>query len=162
MRLSPEINLLAFAHYLQALDFQRKATQIVAVLGGKTPHIQNLTVGGVANAINLDSLATLNTDRLFMIKSLIDEVVPFVHQVYFPDVCAIAGAYPDWFAYGGGVKNYLAVPELPRDNRASSFDLPGGVLLNGGTSVTTFTTAADQSFRNAVTEDLAHAWVPRQ
>jgi hydrogenase large subunit len=158
MRLSPEVNLVAFAHYLQALEFQRKANQVVAIFGGKTPHIQNLTVGGVANAINLDSLATLNTDRLYWIKSLIDEVVPFIHQVYFPDVCVVAGSYPEWFAYGSGVKNYLAVPDLPRDSRASSYDLPGGVLMDAGSSVAGFKTAADQPFRDAVTEDLTHAW----
>ena len=55
--LSPDVNLLAFSHYLQALEYQRKANQVVGMLGGKTPHIQNLAVGGVANAINLDSQA---------------------------------------------------------------------------------------------------------
>ena len=53
MHLSPELNLILFAHYLQALEFQRKACQVVGILGGKTPHIQNLAVGGVMNAINL-------------------------------------------------------------------------------------------------------------
>src|SRR4029079_5758583 len=48
MHLPPEVNLLAFSHYLQALEFQRKANQVVGMLGGKTPHIQNLTVGGVS------------------------------------------------------------------------------------------------------------------
>ncbi len=33
MKLSPEVNLLAVAHYLQALDIQRKANQVVAILG---------------------------------------------------------------------------------------------------------------------------------
>ena len=60
MKLSPEVNLLAVAHYLQALDYQRRANQVVAILGGKTPNIQNLAVGGVANAINLDHDSTLN------------------------------------------------------------------------------------------------------
>jgi len=84
MKLSPEVNLLALAHYLQAIEFQRKANQVVGVLGGKTPHIQNLAVGGVMNAINPDSLAALNVDRLYMLKDLLAEVVPFVQQVYFP------------------------------------------------------------------------------
>src|SRR6185503_7452735 len=53
MKLTPEVNLLAVNHYLQALEIQRKANQVVAILGGKTPNIQNLAVGGVANAINL-------------------------------------------------------------------------------------------------------------
>ncbi len=63
MRLSPEVNLLAFTHYVQALEYQRKALQVVGILGSKTPHIQNLTVGGVANAIDLDSASALNMDR---------------------------------------------------------------------------------------------------
>jgi hydrogenase large subunit len=62
MRLSPEVNLLAFSHYVQALEYQRKALQIVGMLGSKTPHIQNLTVGGVANAIDLDSQSALGME----------------------------------------------------------------------------------------------------
>ena len=67
------MNLILFAHYLQALEFQRKACQVVGILGGKTPHIQNLAVGGVMNAINLNSLATMNMDRLGMLQSLFQE-----------------------------------------------------------------------------------------
>ena len=68
MKLSPEVNLLAVSHYLQALDYQRKVNQVVAILGSKTPNIQNLAVGGVANAINLDNQATLNMDGLYTVK----------------------------------------------------------------------------------------------
>jgi hydrogenase large subunit len=159
MHLPPEVNLIAFAHYLQALEYQRKALQVVGVLGGKTPHIQNLAVGGVMNAINLDSQAAMNMDRLYTIKSLMDEVIPFVQQVYFNDACAIAALYPEWMSYGGGVRNYLAVPDLPLNAEASAFDLPGGVIMDGNLGGTkTFYTAADTEFRHAVTEDLAHAW----
>ena len=63
MHLSPEVNLLAFSHYLQALEYQRKATQVVGMLGSKSPHIQNLQVGGVTNAINLDSHGDLNMEK---------------------------------------------------------------------------------------------------
>lgn len=41
MKLPPEVNLIAVAHYLQALECQRDANRVVALLGGKTPHIQN-------------------------------------------------------------------------------------------------------------------------
>ncbi len=159
MHLPPEVNLLAFSHYLQALEYQRKALQVVGVLGGKTPHIQNLAVGGVMNAINLDSQGTLNMDRLYTIKSLMDEVVPFVQQVYFNDACAVAALYPEWMTYGGGVRNYLAIPDLPLNAEASAFDLPGGIIMDGNFGgVKTFYTAADTEFRHAVTEDLTHAW----
>jgi hydrogenase large subunit len=53
MKLPPEVNLIGAAHYLQAFEYQRKANQIVGILGSKTPHIQNLAVGGVANPIVL-------------------------------------------------------------------------------------------------------------
>ena len=75
MKLPPEVNLIAVSHYLQALEYQRYANQVVAMLGGKTPHIQNVAVGGVANAINLSSEAALNVDRLYAMKSLLDKVI---------------------------------------------------------------------------------------
>jgi hydrogenase large subunit len=159
MKLPPEVNLLAVAHYLQALEYQRYANQAVAMLGGKTPHIQNLTVGGVANAINLNSEATLNLDRLYQLKSLLDKVIPFVQDVYFNDVCAIASFYPDWFGYGSGVTNYLSVPDLPTDAQSTKFDMAGGTIMNGDLSTfQPITGPKDERFRKGVTEDNTHAW----
>jgi len=159
MRLSPEMNLILFAHYLQALEFQRKACQVVGILGGKTPHIQNLAVGGVMNAINLNSLATMNMDRLGMLQSLLEDLVPFVQQAYFVDACLLAASYPDWFRYGRGVTNYLAVPDLPVDAKATKFDLPGGVVTHANlASVRSINDWRDQPIRGAVAEDLTHAW----
>lgn len=159
MKLPPEVNLLAVAHYLQALEFQRKATQVVGILGGKTPHIQNLAVGGVMNAINLDSLATLNMDRLYMMKDLLDEVVPFVQQVYFTDACAIAGFYADWFDIGVGVKNYLSVPDLPTNSASTAFDMPGGTIFDGNLAgVRRINGSRDDYFRQGVVEDVTHGY----
>lgn len=159
MKLPPEVNLLAVAHYLQALEYQRKANQVVSILGGKTPNIQNLAVGGVANAINLDSDAALNMAKLYEIKELLEEVGTFVQQVYLPDVCAIAGLYPEWFRYGAGVTSYLAVPDLPLDSKATRFDLPGGTILDGELSSTRAIKSFDDLyFRNNVQESIAHSW----
>jgi len=131
MKLPPEANLMALAHYLKAFDYQRKAAQAVAILGGKNPHIQNLVVGGVATAINLENLATLNLERLAFMRSLMEETRSFVQQVYYPDVLAIAAAYKEWFGLGAGVTNYLAVPEFPQDTRSRRFGLAGGIISNG-------------------------------
>jgi len=159
MKLIPEVNLLALAHYLQALEFQRKSNQVVAILGSKTPHIQNVAVGGVMNAINLNSQAALNMDRIYMMKDLLDEVTQFVQQVYFPDACAVAGFYPEWFGIGSGVKNYLAVPDLPTDTTSTTFDLPGGTIFDGNLgAVRRIASARDEYWRRGVTEDLTHAW----
>jgi len=159
MKLSPEVNLLAFSHYLQALEYQRKALQVVGMLGSKTPHVQNLTVGGVANAIDLDGQGALGADSLAAISTLLNEVVEFVQQVYVVDVCAVAAMYPEWFKIGSGVKNYLAVPDLPLDSRGSSYDLPGGYIMHGDIAATKpFQSASDAVFRQSVSEDVRHAY----
>ncbi|HLE89024.1 MAG TPA: nickel-dependent hydrogenase large subunit, partial [Candidatus Limnocylindria bacterium] len=159
MRLSPEVNLLAVSHYLQALEYQRLANQVVAILGGKTPNIQNLAVGGVANAINLDNQATLKMDQIFAMKDLLGEVDRFVKEVYLPDVIAIGAMYPEWLGYGAGVTNYLAVPDLPLDTAGTRFDLPGGTIMGGDLgTVKTFASFQDPYFRDNVEESIAHSW----
>src|ERR1700741_4946169 len=159
MHLSPDVNLLAFSHYIQALEYQSKALQVVSILGSKTPHIQNLTVGGVANAIDLDSTSALGMSQLAMIGTLLEQVVQFVQQVYFVDVCAVAAMYPEWFKIGSGVRNYLAMPDLPLDSQGSAYDLPGGYIRDGDLAgVKSFKTASDAVFRQAVTEDVMHAY----
>jgi len=159
MKLTPEVNLLAVSHYLQALEYQRKVNQIVSILGGKTPNIQNLAVGGVANAINLNNDSTLNMDKLFMVKDVLDEISTFIEQVYFPDVCAIAAMYPEWLGYGAGVTNYLAVPDLPLDRKGTRFDLPGGTIFNGDLSTVHEIKSFDEAyFKDNVSESIAHSW----
>jgi hydrogenase large subunit len=159
MKLPPEVNLLAVAHYLEALDVQRKANQIVAILGGKTPNIQNLAVGGVANAINLDSPSALNMEKLYQVKTLFDEVTGFIQQAYIPDIAAIGALYADWLKYGAGVTNYLAVPDLPVDSKATKFDLPGGTIMNGDLStVKEIKSFEDPYFRDNVTESIARSY----
>jgi len=159
MHLPPEVNLLAVAHYLQALDFQRRANQIVTILGSKTPNIQNLAVGGVANAINLDNDATLNMEKLYFILDRFKEVKDFVEQVYIPDVIAVGSMYPEWLNYGAGVTNYLAVPDLPLDTKGTEFDLPGGVIMGGDLKgMRPIKSFNDELFRANVQESIAHSW----
>jgi hydrogenase large subunit len=159
MKLSPEVNLLAVSHYLQALDIQRKANQVVAMLGAKTPNIQNLAVGGVANAINLDNQSALNMEKLYWIKDLLTEVQNFIQYVYLPDVCAIGAMYPDWLGYGAGVTDYLAVPDLPLDTKGTQFDLPGGTIFDGKLeSYKPISSFQDPYFRDSVEESIAHSY----
>jgi len=159
MDLSPDVNLLAVAHYLQALEAQKTANKIVAVLGAKTPNIQNLAVGGVANAINLDNEATLNMAKLYQIKGYIEEVKAFIDQVYIPDVAAIGAMYAPWLGYGAGVTNYLSVPDLPLDTAGTEFELPGGVIMNKDLgSFREITSFNDELFRDNIVEGIAHSW----
>ena len=130
-RLPPEVNLLAVSHYLDALEFQRDYIRIHAALGGKNPHPQTFLVGGMSTAMDPDSpQAPINPERLQLLRTLIEMGQQFVHQVYIPDVLAIAGFYPEWFTRGEGVGNFLAYGGYPAKsiNDPSTFFFPGGVL----------------------------------
>lgn len=159
MKLPPEINLIAVAHYLQALECQRDCNRIVALLGGKTPHIQNLAIGGVANPINLDSQSVLNLERLMFVKSCIDRLNDFVTQVYRVDAAIIAAYYPEWLNLGKTSGNYLSVPEYPIDGDNSKFVLTGGYIENF--DISTFrpiTQQKDEFVVKGIKESGKHAW----
>lgn len=159
MKLPPEVNLIAVAHYLQALECQRDCNRIVALLGGKTPHIQNLAIGGVANPINLDSQSVLNLERLMFVKACIDRLNDFVTQVYRVDAAVIAAYYPEWLNLGKTSGNYLSVPEYPIDGDNSKFALTGGYIENF--DLTTFrpiTQQKDDFVVKGIKESGKHAW----
>ncbi|MBK8908662.1 MAG: nickel-dependent hydrogenase large subunit [Rhodospirillales bacterium] len=159
MKLPPEVNLLAAVHYMQALDYQRRANTIVGILGSKTPHIQNLAVGGVANPINFESQSTLTLERLYAIKRVIDDIAGFVHNAYLVDVAAIGALYADWTQYGAGVTNYLSVPDLPLDTRGTQFAMPGGYIKNGDIAgYKPINDYQDKYFEDGVKESVKHAW----
>lgn len=130
-KLPPEANLLAVAHYLEALDWQRDFIRIHAVLGGKNPHPQSYLVGGMATALNLDNESTVNADRLSLLTQLFQRGQDFVSQVYLPDVLAIASFYKDWAGHGAGLGNYFAYGDYASDvqNVADTFFFPGGLIL---------------------------------
>ncbi len=156
MRLTPEVNLIGFAHYLQALEYQRKIAQAVAIIGSKNPHIQNLCVGGVSTAIDMNSIAALNIERIEWIRNLLDEVAAFVREVYIPDVIAIAGSYKEWFNLGSCVDNYIAAPDVPMDSKASKFLVQGGIIIGG--KFREITSWQDKELREGITESSIHSW----
>ncbi len=159
MKLPPEVNLLAAAHYLQALHFQRRINMVVSILGSKTPNIQNLAVGGVANAINPENQSALNMERLYYIKTLIDEVQSFVRNAMLVDVAAVAALYADWTGYGKGVTNYLSAPDMPMDTKGTMFNLPGGYIENADfATFKPIKSFNDEYFKNGVKESIKHSW----
>ena len=163
MKLPPEVNLLAAVHYLQALEYQRAANKIVTILGSKTPHIQNLAVGGVANPINPESQSTLTLERLYAIKSEIDKLGEFINEALIPDVGAVGAMYADWTQYGKGITNYLSVPDMPLDSKGTQFELPGGYIADGDVAgFKAINSYHDDYFRDGVKESVKHAWYEYQ
>ena len=141
-RLPAAANLMAVAHYLDALEFQRTMIRVATVFGGKNPH-PNFLVGGMACSINLDNESTINQVTLDEIGSWLDDTVAFVRDCYFPDVVAILNAYKDWFSIGAAPANFMAVgmvgatfggdPAAARSSPSLSPIKPG-LLLDGDLS----------------------------
>ncbi len=130
-KLPAEVNLIAVAHYLEALEWQKEIVKVHTVFGGKNPH-PNYLVGGVPCSLNIEEANAINAERLALVGRLLEQAQQFVEQVYLPDLLAIAPTYLDWTAIGGGVKNYLCYGDLPTNGFADvkHFKFPRGAILD--------------------------------
>ncbi len=155
-KLPPEINLLAVAHYLEALDAQRSFTKIHTIFGGKNPH-PNFVVGGVPMPIDLNSDTALNAERLSIIKDSIDRMLAFVDQVYLPDLLAIAPYYLEYAGIGEGLGNFLTWGELPDTDNSdtSKFLVPRAVIT--GRDLANIHEPDPRDFQK-MQEFIAHSW----
>ncbi|BBA68672.1 nickel-dependent hydrogenase large subunit [Geobacter sulfurreducens] len=153
-KLPPEANLMATAHYLEALDWQREIIKIHAILGSKNPHPQTFLVGGMAVPVDPNSQNALNADKIAEISQLLKKTRAFVEKVYIPDLLAVASFYTEWAGIGGGVGNYLSYGEYPLDNsgKPEKLWLPQGIILNRDLSRVY---PIDQ---RKITESVAHSW----
>jgi Ni,Fe-hydrogenase I large subunit len=156
-RLPAEANLMAVAHYLEALDWQREFIKMHAVLGGKNPHLQSFLVGGMATPVDPNSQAALNAGTVAGLREFVAKARDFVTRVYIPDVLAVASFYKDWAGHGRGIGNYLVYGEYPdNDSSSPTLFLPRGIIRGRDlTKVEPF----DQS---KVTEYVAHSWYEYQ
>jgi len=87
-KLPPEANLMAVAHYLEALEWQKEIVKVHTIFGGKNPH-PNYLVGGMPCSININEPNAINAERLAMVGQLLQQGLEFVEQVYVPDVLAV-------------------------------------------------------------------------
>ena len=155
-KLPPEANLMAVAHYLEALEWQKEIVKVHTIFGGKNPH-PNYLVGGVPASINLNQPNALNAERFAYVKQLFDEAKTFVDQVYIPDLLAVASFYKDWGAIGGGLKNYLVYGDLPTNgfNNPDSYKFPRGIILGRDLSKVH---EVDTSDPDQIKEFISHSW----
>jgi len=155
-KLPPEANLMAVAHYLEALSWQRDVAKIHTIFGGKNPH-PNFLVGGVPCPIDVDSDSAINSARLATVQGIITQMRDFVDQVYVPDTLAIASFYKDWGGQGEGVGNFMSYGDFPATgvNDPSTFLFPRGAILNRDLSTIH---EIDLDDGEQVQEFIAHSW----
>jgi len=168
--LPPEANLMAVAHYLEALEWQREVAKLHAIFGGKNPH-PNFVVGGVPSALSVDPGAgkgsphfrggdagtAVNMIGLDKVREIIGSMRAFVDQVYVPDTLAIAGFYKDWGAQGEGLGNFMTYGDFPAKTMwdVDSFMIPRGVILNRDL---TKIHPLDLHAEDQIQEFVAHSW----
>ncbi|MHB8310902.1 MAG: nickel-dependent hydrogenase large subunit [Metallibacterium sp.] len=165
-KLPPEANLMAVAHYLDALAWQREVVKLHAIFGGKNPH-PNFVVGGAPAAISVGPGSTgstggataINMNGLEIVQNVIRQMRSFVDQVYLPDTLAIAGFYKDWFKKGEGVGNFLTYGEFPSEGKSindlASLMIPRGIILDRDLSRVH---EVDLNASEQIQEFVAHSW----
>ena len=165
-KLPPEANLMAVAHYLEALAWQRGVVKLHTVFGGRNPH-PNFVVGGSPAAISVHpgvaggdfgaGATAVNLVGLAEVQNVIESMRTFVDQVYLPDTLAIAGFYKDWFKLGEGVGNFMTYGEFPKTGREDSADLliPAGVILDRDLSQIH---PIDLDAPDQIQEYVSHSW----
>jgi hydrogenase large subunit len=155
-KLPPEANLMAVAHYLEALSWQRDVAKLHTIFGGKNPH-PNFLVGGVASPIDLNSDSAINSKKLSQVQDVITSMRSFTDQVYVPDTLAIASFYKDWGERGEGLGNFLCYGDLPGTSMddPDSFFFPQGVILDRDLSTIH---PLDLDNTEEIKEQVAHSW----
>lgn len=165
-KLPPEANLMAVAHYLDALAWQREVVKLHAIFGGKNPH-PNFVVGGAPAAISVGPGASagiggataINMNGLQIVQNVIRQMRSFVDEVYLPDTLAIAGFYKDWFKKGEGVGNFLTYGEFPSEGKSindlASLMIPRGIILDRDLSRVH---EVDLNASEQIQEFVAHSW----
>ncbi|MDD3518613.1 MAG: nickel-dependent hydrogenase large subunit [Chromatiales bacterium] len=171
-KLPPEANLMAVAHYLDALAWQRDVVKLHAIFGGKNPH-PNFLVGGAPSAISIDpehpgqgkgpryrggvGATALNVVGLQQIQEVISSMRDFVQQVYVPDTIAIASFYKDWFQRGEGIGNFLTYGDFPAQgyDDPASYLAPAGAILDRDLSRIH---PVDLDDPEQIQEFISHSW----
>ena len=146
-RLTPEQNLILLAHYLKALEVQRELAKLMAMFGGKQPHPQSLTVGGVTCVMDL-----LDPSRMGEYLTLFKKGVEFIENAYEADVIMLAKVFKDEpsVTASAGVMNFMAHQEMQLNQNEFLFDT--GIIYNGDLSKV-FGINED-----LITEEATHAW----
>ena len=169
-KLPPEANLMAVAHYLEALAWQRDVVKLHAIFGGKNPH-PNFVVGGAPCAISVhvdhpgkgphnrggQDATAVNMVGLQTVQNVIKQMREFVDQVYVPDLLAIASFYKEWGGIGDTGGNFLSFGDLPSKSfwDTNSYLIPRGVILDHDISTLH---PLDLDKDNEIQEFVSHSW----
>jgi len=130
-------------HYVAAIDMTRKAHEMGALFGGRMPDPAAYIAGGFTT--------TPRADRISKYNAYLNELLPFIQNVYLPDVAALGSVYSDYNNIGRGYGNLMAFGVFDLDSNGESKLLRRGRSVNGSTSVNSIDL-------NQISESVRYSW----
>ena len=104
-RIIPAVRDSIIKNVWRAFSIRQLIHQMMAMLGGKTPHICSIVFGGVTK--------TPNSADIIRVNSILKEVAGFINNEYSTDLGQVETTYPQYFRMGAGSGNLLTVGEFP-------------------------------------------------
>ena len=142
-RVDPATTQTLVEHYVTALDMRRKAHEMGAIFGGRMPAPPTYVPGGFTSNPSAARIAAFN--------GYLDELIPFIQDVYIPDVQAVGSIYDDYFDIGRGPTNLLAYGVFDLNSSGTNKLLARGRVEGGSQTVLPVDA-------NAIAEDVYWSW----
>jgi hydrogenase large subunit len=130
-------------HYKTALKMMRQAQEMGAIFGGRLPHSPAYIPGGFTE---VPTSTQINQARAYA-----DLLIPFIRDVYIPDVNLLFSVYSDYASVGRGYGNLVAFGVFDLDSAGQSKLLRSGLAANGTQTVQTLNVAS-------ITEQVTNSW----
>jgi Ni,Fe-hydrogenase I large subunit len=152
----PETVTTLVSHYLKSIEMKAKSQKMLNIVSGIQPHPNTITYGGCT--------ATPSREELLEFRTLWEEQLDFVNNVYLPDVTAV-GTGPllplAKMGLGGTSTGYLCYPMFPQGGSASPADYAMGGsqhLVGGGAIIGGDISKVLPLDYGQITEDVTYAW----
>ena len=141
LRLPGDINKIGVDQYLEALEVRRTAHEMVALFGGRMPHIHGIVAGGTTEIPTQEKMIEYGARFL--------KVQEFIEKKYLPVVYTVGSLYKDLFKQGQGHKNCISFGVFPLDASGKKMLIKSGVYIDG----------KDMDFDpKKIKEDVKYAW----
>jgi len=123
LRLDKATNKVAVDQYVEALEIRRICHEMVAMFGGKMPHVSGQVVGGATEIPTKERIAEY--------AARFKKVREFVEKKYLPVVYLVGSVYKDLLSTGVGHKNAVSWGVFPMDDDDKEFLLKRGAFIDG-------------------------------
>lgn len=123
LRLDAATNAVGLDQYLEALGVRRTCHEMVALFGGRMPHVQGILAGGTA--------AKPTRDQIVDYAARFKGVRAFVEEKYLPLVYLVASQYKDLCAVAPGYSSALCMGVFPLDDEGKEHIFSSGVYYAG-------------------------------